>query len=146
MPLLRFTMGELQVELPMENNSAAFRSALGSIGCRNASLTASLKWKLSSAGVYRLALTSVKFRGTLIGSGVFRSGLLLRQAKKLLLKVLEDQLQEMLNKSAVQTSIQNGLLQWGRAYTGETYTRIVPDTLEFFEVDGVSGIRYQAEP
>jgi hypothetical protein len=145
-PQLRFESGELLIELPMEDNPRAFRSALGSIGCRNAALIAALKWRVSATGDYRLVLTSVKYRGTLIGSGVFRSGLMLRQAKKLLLNVLENQLQKMLNKPEVQSSIMAGLLQWGRAYTGLTYSRILPNTLDFFEANGVSGIRYQAEP
>jgi len=142
-PELRFEAGELVIEVPLEDNERGFRSALGSIGVRNAALKATLKWKMSSTGQYELQLKSVSYRGTLLGSGVFRSGFLLKKAKRLLMDVLENQVQKMLNKSEVQANIQKGLLQWARAYTGETFTQIVPDTLEFFDAGDVSGIRYQ---
>ena len=143
MPELRFEDKKLLIEVPLIDNNKAFRSILGTIGVRNASLIASLYWRVTPSGAYRLDLRSVNYHGVIIGTGIFRSGFLLNQAKKLLVEVLENQLDKMLKKTEVQDRVTQGLLQWARAYTGETYTQIAPGTLEFFEDIGLSGIRYQ---
>lgn len=144
MPTLSFSEGAFSLNVPVEDNAKAIRSALGSIGFKGASVTATLEWKKLSNGSQILGLKSVAFHGKLSGTGVLRGSFALSQTKKLILKTLTNQIQKILGQAKIQEQIVRGLVTWANLTEDESYAAIQAGSLSFFAQDGVSGVRYEA--
>lgn len=144
MPTLAFASGGVIVNVPIEDNAKAIRSALGSIGFKGASVTATLEWKKLSNGSQILGLKTVVFNGKLTGTGVLRGSFALSQTKKLMIKTLTSEIQKILGQAKIQEQVTRGLVTWANLAQDEDYTAILAGSLQFFAQDGVSGVRYEA--
>ena len=143
-PQVTFENDALVLELPVQDQAAAVETKLGSISVQSVSLIATLQWSTSQTGVQELVVVSTDMHGTLSGSGVFKSDLILNKVKNALLSVVANEVQKLLNKPKLQEAIQAGLVNWSSLYTGVKHTSVVSGSIHFFHEADTKGIEYQA--
>jgi hypothetical protein len=144
-PQIQFNNNDLQLTIPLNDQVAVVRSDLGTISIQGASLTANIGWETEDSGVQNLVVESVSFSGNMTGTGVLNPPFILNGVKKLMVKYLSQELSTLLSGSVVQDSVQNGLLQWAKFYTGTVYQDVVPSSVEFFKNGAKSGIQFKVE-
>lgn len=145
LPQVSFEEGAFRITVPLEDQTKAIQSALGSISLKGVDLVAVLGWKTLTSGQQELVVISTQMKGTLAGSGVLRSSFVLGKTRELLMKVVGNLVRKLLAKEKVQTGLGAGLVTWSRFYSGTEYQSIVPGSLQFFNEGRVGGIQYQVQ-
>jgi hypothetical protein len=104
-----------------------------------------LGWHTYQDGSQALVLQQARFNGVVKGTGLLKSQWILEKLKGLFVKLLRDQVRQILSRAVVQQSIHDGLLSWARFYTGEIRQSVVPNSLRFYKEDHLSGLRFDVQ-
>jgi hypothetical protein len=144
-PRVRFEAGHFLIEVPIQDQSRAVRSVLGSLSVKGATMIARLKWRTRTDGQRELVVGSTEIKGRLTGTGLLKPSFMINLVKKLLSRTLEQTVNRILTRAQVVGAIQSGLGSWAKYSTGTEYRTVLPHSLEFFDSGSTSGLRYQVE-
>ena len=144
-PEVRFTGSSLELSISVDDQDKVLKSRLGTVSIQGVSIVAVLGWHTYQDGSQALVLQQARFNGVVKGTGLLKSQWILEKLKGLFVKLLGDQVRQILSRAVVQQSIHDGLLSWARFYTGETGQSVVPTSLRFYKDDHLSGLRFEVQ-
>jgi len=140
-PEIKFQNGSLTVSVPVEDQNRGIQSVLGSISFQNVVLNAQVGWTTLSNGSQEIILLGTDFQGDLKGTGVLRSKFILDNARKLLVNLLSNSINNFLKSEKLQNSVSAGLIQYGKFYSGIEVKDLLPGSIQFWN----DGIKYNVE-
>ncbi len=138
-PELKFMNGAFELRVPVQDRAKAIRSRLGSISFEDVSVKARVGWKTRTDGTQDLVLLKTAFEGTLKGTGVLRSQFILRKTRELCMLLLSHSMKKFLATEKFQQSVNSGLLEYSKFYTGAEAQGLEPGSIVFSD----HGIHYQ---
>ncbi len=134
-----FKNGMLRVEISVADQLKAIRSDLGSIDIRGTKLVG---WvSLSSENGVRAKLDHGEILGEFKGSGVLKPRWVIDSIKKIVVKVLSQQLERVLARAEVQTSVEKGFVTWAQFSEDRKLSRVAPGSVKITD----SGISFEAD-
>ena len=138
-PELKFQDGAFELRIPVQDRVRAIRSRLGSISFEDVSVKAKVGWRTRTDGSQELVLLRTAFEGTLKGTGVLRSAFILRKTRELCMMLLSRSMVKFLATEKFQQSVNAGLLEYSKFYTGTDVQEVESGSIGFSD----HGIHYQ---
>lgn len=137
--VVRFMDQGLELRVLLEDQKQALKSKLGTLSIEGTTLVGIFSFKENARRQPRLALKTVRIEGAFSGTGLLKPKIISKNLIKVLGSVLQKYLGDLVANEKVQDSIYQGLLGWGKFYSGEETQVIVPSTLKMND----EGIYYQ---
>ena len=138
-PTVTLESGRVRVDIALEDQTKAIKSALGSISLKGVTLSA---WAhFSGDGSSRLDYDTGAISGEMKGSGLLKPKWVMDALRKIALRVLKNQVGRQLARATVQDSIEKGLVTWSRFTVDSRFAHVVPGTTRI----ATDGVHFEAE-
>jgi hypothetical protein len=138
-PKVSFEADRIRLDIALEDQAKAIRSALGSISLNGVTLTAWVRF--AADGSTRIVYDKGAITGELKGSGLLKPKWVIDAVKSVALKSLKTQVERQLARSLVQDSVAKGFVLWSRFSTDPRFTRVSPGTVKV----SADGIHFEAD-